>query len=132
MDPTRICDGTYSSDACPQNITCPLDIPTNISIFEIPHQNSSHPAMVACCAPNPVHIAKVCWEWCEAPAAYLGNDSAPATQDFDSCMRAHNVSTLIAFGTPGSGSNRNNGSGGLTMMGLAIMALVGSALPLLV
>lgn len=55
-----------ANTSCPTNfIPTNLAVPNNVTYAVIPGSNTSDPWMVNCCAPNPVHLANDCWEWCE-------------------------------------------------------------------
>ncbi|CAK7246293.1 MAG: hypothetical protein STHCBS139747_007920 [Sporothrix thermara] len=117
------------SDAAPAS-TCPpgnqlpsvenLPIPQNVSFAVIPGSNTSDSAMVACCAPNPVHIAEGCYEWCEAPP------NNPDAMSFGPCLVANhrdlNKSSILGFHAVGAAQGR--ASPVLTVAGLSMWVLV--------
>src|SRR4051812_45557418 len=83
------------------NTTCPLGgnslpefnalaIPANLTTTFIPGSNASDKVMTACCAPNTVHIASSCYEWCEVPSSRLHNLSRHDIEDdMIDCLQAH-------------------------------------------
>jgi hypothetical protein len=80
-----------------KNATCPpghglpefgaLGIPANLTTFFIPGTNISDASMTTCCAPNLVHVASGCYEWCEVPSSRLHNSSKQDIEiDMGNCL----------------------------------------------
>ncbi|CAK7204300.1 hypothetical protein SEUCBS139899_007055 [Sporothrix eucalyptigena] len=119
---TTVSSATPSS-TCPPGNSLPdmvnLPIPHNVSVAVIPGSNASDHAMVACCYPNPVHVALGCYEWCEAPHNH--SDS----QSFDSCLMGSgldiNKSSIFGFQPVGAAPGRAASS--LSLAGVAVWAL---------
>lgn len=67
---------------CPDGVPEPstLAIPSSITFAVVASNDTSNPALMACCGPNPVNLAQGCFAWCEAPSAL---DSA---DDFSTCL----------------------------------------------
>ncbi|KAI3319772.1 hypothetical protein HD806DRAFT_507960 [Xylariaceae sp. AK1471] len=91
-------------DDCPDFFDNPPHVKSDY--FELNETNTADPALVACCAPNPVQSAGGCYVWCEVPAAY-GNDSANA-EPFGECLKKHGRDYIpnIKEGTPPSAGPR--------------------------
>ncbi|KAK5651442.1 hypothetical protein OQA88_12449 [Cercophora sp. LCS_1] len=84
------------ASSCPPGNELPqfngLDIPANITTVFTPGSNASDAAMIACCAPNTVHVAAGCYQWCEVPKARLEKDGSSQSQiqdGFGVCLRAN-------------------------------------------
>ncbi|KAK1758187.1 hypothetical protein QBC47DRAFT_373868 [Echria macrotheca] len=67
-----------------------LAIPGNLTTTFIPGSNGSDKVMTACCAPNTVHIASGCYEWCEVPSSRLHNLSKHDIEnDMVDCLQSN-------------------------------------------
>ncbi|RYP80506.1 hypothetical protein DL769_002445 [Monosporascus sp. CRB-8-3] len=118
------------------NMSCPvgevpedLSIPQNITYAVIPGQNIS--AMAICCQPNPVHVVDGCWEWCQIPSAMAGDsDSGGIMFDFHNCLDANGRNISLSNGLAihmASSATRNHG---VTLTGLALVAVAALRMPI--
>jgi hypothetical protein len=80
----------YNATCPPGNSLPEIDnigsIPKNLRVFVIPGRNSSHPAMINCCAPNEVHVADGCFDWCEVPARLANESDGAALSILTNCL----------------------------------------------
>lgn len=120
-----------SSSTCPPDNTLPdfsgLPIPANITTVFVPGRNASDPAMVACCAPNAVHVAAGCYEWCEVPKARLekgGSSQGQIQDEFLVCLRANGRnSTRIIGANKASAAPRRPTAWGIGLWVLLVSAV---------
>lgn len=73
---------SWNASNCPDGVpeSASLSIPSNITFAFVPSTNTSNPAFVACCDPNPISVADGCFAWCEAPPALA------SLQNFSDCL----------------------------------------------
>lgn len=98
-----------------------LPIPANITTVFIPGSNVSDAAMVACCAPNTVHIAAGCYQWCEAPKPRLekeGSSQSEIQDRFGVCLRANGKNDTRIIGA--HVANSATPGGGISWKGLGL------------
>lgn len=82
LGPTRKLIMSWNASNCPDGIpeASNVNIPSNITFAFVPSTNTSNPALVACCNPNPISIADGCFAWCEVPS------DLASEQKFSSCL----------------------------------------------
>lgn len=73
---------SWNASNCPDGVpeASNVDIPSSITFAFVSSANTSNPAFVACCNPNPISIADGCFAWCEAPPELASEE------DFSSCL----------------------------------------------
>jgi hypothetical protein len=92
-------------DALINNTAEVNDIPNGINFFAIPGVNTSDPWMETCCGASTVHLADVCWLWCEMDPAIIS--STPMEEplshklglDFRDCLDSNGRDRSIGTGT---------------------------------
>ena len=67
------------------------ETPQNATFAIIPGTNKSDARMTACCAPNKVHLALDCLEWCELPPRFLNSlaSQGQIQSNFTGCLVAN-------------------------------------------
>ncbi|KAI0405222.1 hypothetical protein F4802DRAFT_597350 [Xylaria palmicola] len=109
----------YDPLTCPSLSDKPPHLP-HADYFEINSTDPKNPAVVACCAPNPVTSVAGCYIWCTVPAAF-GNDSENVDA-FVACLNEHGWDEVPAIKLGESGSAHMAGS--LSVKGLVVLGVV--------
>ncbi|KAL7620664.1 hypothetical protein AAE478_009659 [Parahypoxylon ruwenzoriense] len=94
-------------------ISSPPRPPASGDYFLTHGQNTSDPAITACCAPNSVNLINDCYLWCEVPPTFANNSAnAPAFQE---CVTQHGGNTtIIVVGVGNTGARTMSLAGSIT------------------
>jgi hypothetical protein len=90
-------DNSACNPAAVGNNTAKIhDIPDGINYFATPGVNTSDPWMETCCRASTVHLADVCWLWCEMDPAIIS--STPMEEPFPRKLGLDFMECMVANG----------------------------------